>query len=106
TVAAFLESPNDFVQRWNGTTWGALGSGLDPVVGQTMPYSQLRADSSGDLRIIVSESSGSDVNDYLYKWDTTSSSWLGAGVFRSTIGITESDLKVDVQGRSVVATYE
>ncbi len=83
------------------------GAALNPVAGQTQPYSILRSDASGNLRLAVSEVAGTDHSIYLYKWDGTSS-WLSIGQVQSLGGMqytpSEVDLAIDGLGRPVVST--
>ena len=72
-VAAFTESPSVYAQRFNAGTFTTLGAALNPVAAQLQPYGILRADASGDLRLAIQETTGSDVSIYVYKWDGTSS---------------------------------
>jgi Bacterial Ig-like domain/Bacterial Ig domain len=105
-VAAFFETPNDYMQRWSGTAWTALGGALNPIPGQQQPRSILRSDPSGNLRLAVSETTGADKNLYMYKWDGLSA-WQPIGAFASTSGLqySKSALTVDSAGRPIIATY-
>ena len=93
-VAGFYESPNDYVQRYT-STFASLGAALNPVAGQTQPYSILRSDASGNLRLAVSEVAGTDHSIYLYKWDGTSS-WLSIGQVQSLGGMQYTPSEVDL----------
>ncbi len=78
-VGGFLDSPGtgaaDYIAKWDGTNWSALGSGTDDYV------LALLADKAGNLYAGgVFYNAGGTVVKGVAKWDGTNWSALGSGV--------------------------